>query len=272
LVAGDGIKLTFTTDPDACKIEQNLSVISSDNTIFVTQDPQPDNVHLIDLTINSDIFRDRISVISDDGLLDIQQSFVDGKTVVQLLVNTDILNDSISLELEPGAYISTQKTQKGWKISNTWDGYRSIIATDFLTAREIDYQRVEIGIDSTILQDYISEIVCDKLSLIGADCISIVCDNGSVICGDKISLIQGDGIEFSRVEGDNIVIRLSQHESTINLDGLVTINGSHKSWDEIGEGTMGVDIAQFSVGTSTYTMHAEVVADTNNRRFLKLTF
>jgi hypothetical protein len=62
-------------------------------------------VHLIDLTINSDIFRDRISVISDDGLLDIQQSFVDGKTVVQLLVNTDILNDSISLELEPGAYI-----------------------------------------------------------------------------------------------------------------------------------------------------------------------
>ena len=185
LVAGDGIKLTFTTDPDACKIEQNLSVISTDNTIVVTQKPQPDNVHLIDLTVNSDIIRDKISVI---------------------------------------------------------------------------------------LQDCISNIICDTLSLIGADCISIVCDDGSVIPGDKVSLIQGEGIEFSRVEGDNIVIRLSQRESTINLDGLVTINGSQRTWGEIGDGAMGIDMASFRFGTSTYTMRAEVVVNSNNKRFLKLSF
>lgn len=272
LVAGDGIKLTFTTDPDACKIEQNLSVISSDNSILIAQDAGPDNVHQITLCVNSDIFRDKISVISEDDLIVIQQSFKDGVNVIQLSLSSSILNDSISLNLEGGAYISTQKTQKGWKISNTWDGYRSIIVNDFLTAREIEFQRVEIGIDSTILQDYISEIICDKLSFIGGDSICFICDNGSVISGDKISLIQGDGIEFSRVEGDNIVIRLSQHESTINLDGLVTINGSQRTWGEIGDGAMGIDMASFRFGTSTYTMRAEVVVDSNLRRFLKLSF
>lgn len=76
LVAGDGIKLTFTTDPDACKIEQNLSVISTDDIILVSQTANPDNVHTIRLSVNSDILRDTISQIISDHL-----SVIKGDTI-----------------------------------------------------------------------------------------------------------------------------------------------------------------------------------------------
>lgn len=76
LVAGDGIKLTFTTDPDACKIEQNLSVISTDDIILVSQTAAPDNVHIIRLSVNSDILRDTISQIISDHL-----SVIKGDTI-----------------------------------------------------------------------------------------------------------------------------------------------------------------------------------------------
>lgn len=253
LVAGDGIKLTFTTDPDACKIEQNLSVISSDNSILIAQDAGPDNIHTITLSINSDIFRDKISIISVDDFITINDDFVDGVRVVELSLSSSILGDGVSLDLESGSYISTTKTDKGWKISNTWDGFRSIIPNDFIIAEETEYRGVIIGVDSTILQDYISHIVCDKLS---------------IISGDKLSFIAGDGIEFSEVDGDGIVIQLANVGSTINLDGLVTYKGNYRTWDTIDSGAMGVDLTQFTVGSNNYMLRAEIER-TDKGNFLK---
>lgn len=253
LVAGDGIKLTFTTDPDACKIEQNLSVISSDNSILIAQDADPDNIHTITLSINSDIFRDKISIISADDFISINDDFVGGVRVVELSLSSSILGDGVSLDLESGSYIATTKTDKGWKISNTWDGFRSIIPNDFIIAEETEHRGVIIGVDSTILQDYISHIVCDKLS---------------IISGDKLSFIAGDGIEFSEVDGDGIVIQLANVGSTINLDGLVTYQGNYRTWDTIDSGAMGVDLTQFTVGSNNYMLRAEIER-TDKGNFLK---
>lgn len=167
LIAGDGIHINEHLN--AYEICAKISLISTDNLIYVNQKTEPDKTIMLELTLNSDIMRDDISIIGGDN------------------IRVDY------------------KSPRTYTIHNTQ------------------------------------------------------------------SIIAGDGIFISKIDGDDIYIALDT-PSTINVDGIVTMNGSHRIWGEVGEGASGADLCSLQIDKSTYTLRVERVSDANGQNFLKFGF
>lgn len=89
------------------------------------------------------------------------------------------------------------------------------------------------------------------------------------------SIIAGDGLFVSKIDDDGIYIALGDggtQESKIEIDGIITTDGNYRTWDTIGDGSMGVNLAHLQIGTSTYNLHMEILTDSNYKKFLKFSF
>lgn len=176
----------------------------------------------------------------------------DGGTVQQISL---IAGDGIHISEHLNAYEISTKI--------------SVISTDNLI---IVNQKTEA--DKTIMVELTlgSDIPRDDISIIGGDNIRVDYKSPRTwTIHNTQSIIAGDGIFISKIDGDDIYIALDT-PSTIKVDGIVTMNGSHRIWGEVGEGASGADLCQLQIDKSTYTLRVERVSGANGKNFLKFGF